>query len=118
MKVVNLIFSIALSSSLLVSPIALADLVLMDELELGNATGEGLGFALEDFVLSTIDIVQDPSAPGAFVNGIMEGKEWVWDNGVLKEAEIEAMHRTIQRASRRELEETQIRAFKKFMSKL
>jgi hypothetical protein len=79
---------------------------------------DGVNEVQDDFMLAAVDIVADPSAPNAFVNGIMEGKEWVWDNGVLKEAEIEAMHRTIQRASRRELEETQIRAFKKFMSKL
>ena len=43
----------------------------------------------DDFILSTVDIVQDPSAPDAFVNGIMEGVDWIWDNGVLKPQIIE-----------------------------
>jgi hypothetical protein len=48
----------------------------------------GAMYVKDDFVLSTVDIVQDPSAPGAFVNGIMEGVEWVWNNGVLTAQEI------------------------------
>ena len=48
----------------------------------------GAMYVKDDFVLSTVDIVQDPSAPGAFVNGIMEGVDWVWDNGVLTAQEI------------------------------
>ena len=49
---------------------------------------DGTNYVKDDFMLSAIDIVADPSAPGAFVNGIMEGKEWIWDNGVLQEKEI------------------------------
>ena len=43
----------------------------------------------DDFILSTVDIVQDPSAPDAFVNGIMEGVDWVWNNGILEPQIIE-----------------------------
>ena len=50
----------------------------------------------DDFILSTVDIVQDPSAPEAFVNGIMEGVDWVWDNGILKYQEIEKMETEIK----------------------
>ena len=46
----------------------------------------------KDFYLATADIVADPSAPNAFVNGIMESKEWVWDNGIIKEADVASMH--------------------------
>jgi len=49
---------------------------------------EGVNEVQKDFVLSTVDIVADPSAPDAFVNGIMEGKEWIWENGVIKERDI------------------------------
>ena len=48
----------------------------------------GVNYVKDDFMLSAVDIVADPSAPGAFVNGIMEGKEWIWDNGVIKEKVI------------------------------
>ena len=57
-------------------------------------------YVMDDFMLATAaDIVADPSAPDAFVNGIMEGKEWVWDNGILKEKEIAEMKDSINRAS-------------------
>ena len=70
----------------------------------------------DDFILSTVDIVQDPSAPEAFVNGIMEGVDWVWDNGILKAQEIEKMETEIKNAPRAFRPETQIREFKNFLS--
>ena len=78
----------------------------------------GVNYVKDDFMLSAVDIVADPSAPNAFVNGIMEGKEWIWDNGVIREKEIHEYHQMIQKASRRELEEKALFAFKDFMSKL
>ena len=55
---------------------------------------EGISVVRDDFMLTTAaDIVADPSAPDAFVNGIMEGKEWVWDNGILKEAKVDKYRR-------------------------
>jgi len=71
-----------------------------------------------DFMLSAVDVVADPSAPGAFVNGIMEGKEWVWDNGILIEKHIEEYRNEIKKASRRELEEKGIKLFEDFLRKL
>jgi hypothetical protein len=79
----------------------------------------GVNYVQPDFYLATAaDIVADPSAPGAFVQGIMEGKEWVWDNGLVKEIEINEMKKTIINAKRRQLEEIQIRQFENFLSKL
>jgi len=78
----------------------------------------GVNYVKPDFMLSAVDIVADPSAPGAFVNGIMEGKEWIWDNGVIKEKTIDGYRDIIEKASRRELEEKVIFAFKDFLSKL
>ena len=72
----------------------------------------------DDFTLATIDIVQDPSAPDAFVNGIMEGVEWIWDNGVLKPQQIEKYETEIKRASQSDLTEAKLRVFKDFLSKL
>ena len=72
----------------------------------------------DDFMLSTIDIVQDPSAPDAFVNGIMEGVDWVWDNGVLKPQVIEQMETEIKNAPKPVLYETSVREFKNFLSLL
>ena len=72
-----------------------------------------------DFYLATAaDIVADPSAPDAFVEGIMEGKEWVWDNGVLKSMEIEKYKQVIESTQRRELAEVKARVFKDFLSKV
>ncbi len=70
-----------------------------------------------DFMLSTVDIVQDPSAPEAFVNGIMEGVDWVWNNGVLVAQEIESIETEIKE-SKLVSGDTEIRAFKNFLSKL
>lgn len=78
----------------------------------------GVNTVGEDFTLSTVDIVQDPSAPEAFVNGIMEGVEWVWDNGILKAQEIEEYETEIKRSSSSQLAETQMKVFKDFLSKL
>ena len=72
----------------------------------------------DDFVLSTVDIVQDPSAPDAFVNGIMEGVDWVWNNGVLKPQVIEKMETEIKTAPKPVLYETSVREFKNFLSLL
>ena len=73
----------------------------------------------KDFYLATAaDIVADPSAPGAFVEGIMEGKEWIWDNGFLREQDIERARNNILKASSRELEEVKLNEFKNLLSKL
>ena len=80
---------------------------------------ESASYVMDDFMLATAaDIVADPSAPDAFVNGIMEGKEWVWDNGILKEQEIAQMKAEIDTSSRIALEEKTLRAFEKFISAL
>ena len=71
-----------------------------------------------DFMLSAVDIVADPSAPNAFVNGIMEGKEWIWDNGILVEKEIEMYRKELAKTSARKLEEKGIRLFENFLKKL
>ena len=78
----------------------------------------GVNYVKDDFMLSAVDIVADPSAPNAFVNGIMEGKEWIWDNGVIREKDIHEYQQMIKRATTRELEEKALFAFKDFMSKL
>ena len=79
----------------------------------------GANIVQDDFTLATAaDIVADPSAPDAFVDGIMEGKEWVWDNGVLQEVQIDKYHRSIKKASSRDLSEAKVRAFKDFISRL
>ena len=71
-----------------------------------------------DFMLNAIDIVQDPSAPGAFVNGVMEGVEWVWHNGIIEAKTIEKMESEIKNTPRANLYETQVREFKNFLSLL
>jgi len=78
----------------------------------------GINEVQNDFTLSAVDIVADPSAPDAFVNGILEGKEWVWDNGLLREQQIAQYEKEIKQASRRNLEEASLNAFKDFLSKL
>ena len=78
----------------------------------------GVNYVKDDFMLSAVDIVADPSAPGAFVNGIMEGKEWIWDNGVIKEHVIDGYKELIEKASSRELEEKALFTFRDFLSKL
>ena len=78
----------------------------------------GAMYVKDDFILSTVDIVQDPSAPGAFVNGIMEGVDWIWDNGIIKAQEIERAETEIKRAPKSRLYETQVREYKNFLSSL
>lgn len=72
----------------------------------------------EDFMLAAIDIVADPSAPNAFVNGIMEGKEWVWDNGVLRAQVIEGYHNTIKKSSSKNLEKNMLKVFEHFLKSI
>ncbi len=73
----------------------------------------------EDFQLATAaDIVADPSAPDAFVNGIMEGVSWVWDNGILKAQDIEEIETEIKEARNIANADVEIKAFKNFLSKL
>jgi len=79
----------------------------------------GSNYVKSDFYLATAaDIVADPSAPEAFVQGIMEGKEWIWDNGVIREVDIHEMKTTIEKAKQRELAEKQAAVFESFLSKL
>jgi hypothetical protein len=80
---------------------------------------DGSNYVRNDFYLATAaDIVSDPSAPSAFVEGIMEGKEWVWDNGVLTEKDVSAWKMEIYKTKKRELEEKKVNIFKNFLQKL
>jgi hypothetical protein len=79
----------------------------------------GANYVKDDFYLATAaDIVADPSAPDAFVEGIMEAKEWVWDNGVLIEKDIEAWKNEIEAAKRNAIAEAKVRVFTDFLRKL
>lgn len=80
---------------------------------------DGVNVVQDDYYLATAaDIVADPSAPGAFVQGIMEGKEWVWDNGIIKEVDVVEMYDEISKAKRNQIEEVSLRIFENFLSKL
>ena len=79
---------------------------------------ENKTYVKDDFILNTVDIVQDPSAPSAFVEGIMEGVEWVWDNGLLKPQQIEEYETEIRKASSDRLAEAQENVWQDFLSKL
>jgi hypothetical protein len=80
---------------------------------------EGIAEVQNDFYLSTAgDIVADPSAPDAFVEGIMEGKEWVWDNGIIREATINDYKEEISKTSTRDLTTAKLKIFEDFISKL
>ena len=80
---------------------------------------DGLQEVQSDFYLATAaDIVADPSAPDAFVSGIMEGKEWVWDNGLLKEKEIVEYQKRVERATEISRNKVRIEAFENFITKL
>ena len=76
----------------------------------------GVNEVQEDFNLAAVDIVADPSAPDAFVEGIMEGKEWVWENGILTARRIESYKKQIKSASKSNLEEAKLYAFADFLS--
>jgi hypothetical protein len=79
----------------------------------------GVNMVQDDYYLATAaDIVADPSAPGAFVQGIMEGKEWVWDNGIVREVDIVEMYDEIKKARSRQVEDISLRIFENFLSKL
>jgi hypothetical protein len=78
----------------------------------------GVMYVKDDFMLNTVDIVQDPSAPQAFVNGIMEGVEWVWNNGIIEAQEIERIETEIKKTPRADLYEAQVREFKNLLSLL
>ena len=79
---------------------------------------EGENEVQKDFMLAAVDIVADPSAPNAFVEGIMEGREWVWDNGILKEKHIAEYEKEIESASIADLEEKNLEIWTDFISKL
>jgi hypothetical protein len=80
---------------------------------------KGAQYVRNDFYLATAaDIVADPSAPDAFVEGIMEGKEWVWDSGLLVEKDIEAWKMEVINTKKRQLEEKKLEIFDSFIRKL
>ena len=79
----------------------------------------GVKVVCDDFVLATAaDIVADPSAPDAFVNGIMEGKEWVWSNGGISEQKLDSIKSRIDQASRTQIAERKVSAFNEFLQSL
>lgn len=80
---------------------------------------DGVNMVQDDYYLATAaDIVADPSAPGAFVQGIMEGKEWVWDNGIVKEVSIVEMYDEIRKAKTKQIEDISLKIFENFLGKL
>ena len=79
----------------------------------------GANYVRDDYQLATAaDIVADPSAPDAFVQGIMEGKEWVWDNGLLKEQQVSQIKKQIDSATLYNLQERKVSAFEQFLKGL
>ena len=90
----------------------------MGSLKASDAKG-GAQMVQSDFQLATAaDIVADPSAPDAFVDGVMEGVEWIWDNGVIKAQKIEDYKNEIRRARSQKLQETKLNVFKSFLENL
>jgi len=88
----------------------------MGSLKMSN---EGINIVQDDFMLSTAaDIVADPSAPDAFVRGIMENKEWIFVDGKFVEQQIEEVRSFVKKTSSRNLEEAKIQAFQHFLSKI
>ena len=85
-----------------------------------KATKEGYNVVGDDFMLSTAaDIVSDPSAPDAFVEGIMEGKDWVWDGGILRERMAHKTYKTINTlVDQKKLDENKLNLFNDFLSNL
>ena len=83
-------------------------------------TREGVNIVGDDFMLATAaDIVADPSAPDAFVEGIMEGKEWVWDGGILREKFAEKTYREINTlTTQKQLDEKKLDLFNDFLNNL
>ena len=83
-------------------------------------TREGVNVVSDDFMLSTAaDIVADPSAPDAFVEGIMEGKEWIWDGGVLRERAAAKAYREINTlVTQKQLDEKKLDVFNNFLNNL
>ena len=83
-------------------------------------TREGINVVGEDFMLATAaDIVADPSAPDAFVSGIMEGKDWVWDGGIVREQLAKKTYKTINTlVDNKQLEENKLGLFQNFLSNL
>jgi hypothetical protein len=80
---------------------------------------DGINFVGEDFMLATAaDIVADPSAPDAFVEGIMEGREWIWESGMLREVEINQIKNYINESNRMDLQERKLKAFASFLKGL
>jgi len=79
----------------------------------------GINEVQDDFMLATAaDIVADPSAPDAYIQGIMEGKEWVFVKGVWQDREIEETKNLIKKTSSRNLSETKVKAFEAFLDKI
>jgi hypothetical protein len=79
----------------------------------------GMNMVQDDYYLATAaDIVADPSAPGAFVQGIMEGKEFVWDNGIVREVDVVQMYNEIKKARVKQIEDISLRIFENFLSKM
>lgn len=84
-----------------------------------KANKDGINEVQDDFYLATAaDIVADPSAPDAFVQGIMEGKEWVVVNGVWMEQQCDMTKRYIKKATKKELEEAKLRVFESFLNRV
>ena len=79
---------------------------------------DGMNIVKDDYILATVDIVQDPSAQEAFVNGIMEGVEWIWENGILKPQQLEKYETEVRKASSAEIASVQEKVFTDFLSKL
>lgn len=76
---------------------------------------EGVNEVQDDFHLATVDIVADPSAPDAFVQGIMESAEWILENGVWKAVQIEQAQNTIRKASKADLNKVKLQIFEQFL---
>jgi len=78
----------------------------------------GINEVQDDFHLATVDIVADPSAPDAFVQGIMESQEWILENGVWKTIDVEQAQKTIRKTSKANLQEMKLQVFQKFLSNI
>lgn len=78
----------------------------------------GINEVQDDFLLATVDIVSDPSAPNAFVKGIMENAEWILENGIWKQQQIEEAQKVIKKASKKQLEEAKLMVFQKLLGSI